>query len=188
MKMSVLRTSLALVLMAIGAGCGGSDDNMDGALSNPMDGEDADTSCPADTPPFDFGPMGLSATNEAAGVKVYLETASDKPPFYGPNDWTIAFTDLEGKPASNALLTWACAFMPKHGHGSSPKSVNNLGSGRYELLRQNMAMQGGWEIRLWVDMTGAGKPFEGGGVGINRAACAEPRTEPTLKLLACVPR
>ena len=78
--------------------------------------------------------------------------------------------------------------MPKHGHGSSPKKVNDLGDGRYELLQQNMAMQGGWEIRLWVDMTGTGTPFEGGGVGINRMACAEPRTVETLKLLACVPR
>jgi hypothetical protein len=186
MKLTAMRTSLALVLAAVGTGCGSDDEPNTPPGVEPDAG--LDTSCPADTPPFDFGPTGLSETNEMAGVKAYLETASDKPPFYGPNDWTIAFTDLDGKPASNAVLTWACAFMPKHGHGSSPKRVNDLGDGRYELMQQNMAMQGGWEIRLWVDMTGAGTPFKGGGVGINRSACAQPRTEPTLKLRACVPR
>jgi len=187
MKQIVTYTSLTLVLAVVGGGCGSDDEPTDGAGGAGADAE-ADTSCPADTPPFNFGPSGLSATNESAGLKVYLETASDKPPFYGPNDWTIALTDLDGNPASNAVLTWACAYMPKHGHGSSPKDANNLGDGRYELLKMNMAMQGGWEIRLWVDPTGAGEPFEGGGVGINRAACAEPRTVETLKLLACVPR
>lgn len=185
MKLSVLCTSLALLVLL--AGCGADDDPGTGTGGV---GADAglDTSCPPNTPPFDFGPMGLSDQDDALGLKVFLETASDKPPLYGPNDWTIAFTDLEGKPASNAVLTWACAFMPKHGHGSSPKSVNDLGGGRYELMKQNMAMQGGWEIRLWVDTTGTKEAFKGGTVGINRSACAEPRSEPNLILNACVPR
>ena len=83
MQVTAIRTCLILLLAAIGTGCG-SDDDPAGPMA--VDGDAGDVACPSNTPPFDFGPTGLSATNEAVGVKVYLETASDKPPFYGPND------------------------------------------------------------------------------------------------------
>lgn len=185
MNLDALWTRLMIVAMGLFSACGSDDAPSDAAGTSDAE---LDTSCPENTPPFDFGPTGLSATNESVGLKVYLETASDKPPLYGTNDWTIAFTDLAGSPASDAKLTWTCAWMPKHGHGSNPKSVVDLGDGRYELQRQNMAMQGGWEIQLWVDATGAGEAYEGGGVGINRSACTEPGTKAQLILKACVPR
>jgi hypothetical protein len=171
-----------------GTACGADDAMEDLASTEPMDESGADTSCPPETPPFDFGPSGLSAVNEAAGIKVYLDSASARPPYNDYNDWTIALTDLEGNLMPEAQLTWACAFMERHGHGSNPKVVNKLGDGRYELMRQNMGMQGGWVIRLWVDPTGEGELYEGGGSGINRTACSEPTVPETLSLAACVPR
>jgi hypothetical protein len=52
-----------------------------------------------------------------------------------------------------------------------------------------MAMQGGWEIKLWVDPTGQGTEYTGGNAGsINRTACTKPGTDPSLTLYACVER
>jgi len=144
--------------------------------------------CPSDTPPFDYGPMGLtSAPNMALGIKAFLVTASSRPPFKGPNDWTIAITNLDGAAMPDANLTWACAFMPTHGHGSNPKMVNKLGDGQFELVKQNMAMEGGWEIRLWVDPMGGGTPYTGGSSALDPNACRGPGTDVSLVLKACVP-
>jgi hypothetical protein len=179
----------ALLIASGGVACGSDDDTADPPDAGAT-GDALDMSCPANTPEFNFGPTGLSATNEAMGVKVFLETANYRPPQNGSNTWTIAFTDMMGNPMPQANLTFACAFMPLHGHGSNPKMVNKLGSGRYELVNQNMAMQGGWEIRLWVDPTGGGTTFPGGKLtSVNRTACSGPTTaDPSLTLYTCVPR
>jgi hypothetical protein len=177
--------ALFALLVGFASACGSDDD---GTSPSPVEMDASDTSCPVGTPPFEFGPSGLSATDKAMTMKVYLEEASDKPPLYGTNDWTIQITDMMGAPMPAAKLTWACAFMPLHGHGSNPKTVTDLGDGKYELVKQNMAMQGGWEIRLWVDPTGAGTTYTGGGSSINKMACSEPGTVETFVLQACVPR
>jgi hypothetical protein len=180
-----------LVLLIAGSfagGCGSDDEGDDPVVDDP-EGTPMDLSCPDTTPEFDLGPTGLGAANETMGVKVFLEDASNRPPLNGSNDWTIDFTDMMGTAMPEANLTWACAFMPAHGHGSNPKMVENLGGGRYKLMKQNMAMQGGWEIRLWVDPTGGGTTYKGGSAAsINRTACTGPNTEPSLTLYACVPR
>jgi hypothetical protein len=187
MTWSAVRTGLIVALIAGGVACGSDDDGTE--PSPELDGEMPDPSCPKDTPPFDFGPTGLNATNETMGVKVFLDEASSRPPQNGTNDWTIEFTDMQGNAMPTANLTWACAWMPAHGHGSNPKVVENLGMGRFKLLKQNMAMQGGWEIKLWVDPTGAGETYTGSNAGsINRTACTKPGTDPSLTLRACVPR
>jgi hypothetical protein len=176
---------LLAVSMSWGTACGSDDPpnsspNVAGSGAAIMD-----MSCPADTPPFNFGPTGLLAANETLGVKVFLEEASSKPPFFGMNDWTIDITDMTGNPMPQATLTWACAFMPLHGHGSNPKMVENLGGGRYKLLKQNMAMGGQWEIRVWVDPKGGGEAYTGG-IGGAPSVCAMPGDP--LVLRACVPR
>lgn len=188
MTRSAIRSSLFVLLIAGAFACGSDDTDMVDPHGHGSEIE-PDMSCPEDTPAFDFGPTGLAAANEEMGVKVYLDAASSRPPLNGSNDWTIAFTDLQGNAMPAANLTWACAWMGAHGHGSNPKMVEKLGDGRYELLRQNMAMQGGWEIRLWVDPTGGGETYTGGNAGsINRTSCSKPGTDPTLTLRACVPR
>lgn len=185
---SCLRTGMFVLLIASCVACGSDD----GTLDPPDAGKTAapiDMSCPDNTPTFDFGPTGLGAANEKMGVKVFLEHASDRPPLNGSNDWTIDFTDMMGNAMPEANLTWACAFMPAHGHGSNPKKVENLGGGRYKLLKQNMAMQGGWEIRLWVDPTGGGTTYSGGSFSsLNRSACSGPNVEQSLTIYTCVPR
>lgn len=168
------------------AACG-SDDEMlvdSATIDQPM----LDKSCPKDTPEFTVGPMGLSsAPNVALGIKVHVEAASAQPPENDYNDWTIAITDLDGKPLPDANLTFACAFMQAHGHGSNPKMVVKQGDGKYQLVKQNMAMEGGWEIRLWIDPTGGGTTYKGGGTGLNPDACRGPSADPSAVLKACVP-
>jgi hypothetical protein len=186
MTWSAIRASLIVVLIAGGVACGSDDEGME-----PVEPDDhgMELSCSPETPEFDLGPTGVNATNEAMGVKVFIAEASSRPPQNGSNDWTIAFTDMQGNAMPTANLTWACAWMPAHGHGSNPKMVENLGMGRYKLSKQNMAMQGDWQIRLWVDPTGGGETYTGGNAGsINRNACTKPGTDPSLTLYACVPR
>ena len=77
--------------------------------------------------------------------------------------------------------------MPAHGHGSNPKTVDKLGEGQFELIRQNMAMAGQWLIELWVDPTGETPSYEGRGTGIIPSACSKPGTTSSLVLKACVP-
>jgi hypothetical protein len=188
MTWTAIRASLIVVLIAGGVACGSDDEGMephDHEVGHDME----DLSCPPDTPEFDLGPTGLNATNETMGVKVFLAEASSRPPQNGSNDWTIEFTDMQGNAMPTANLTWACAWMPAHGHGSNPKVVENLGGGKFKLSKQNMAMQGGWPIKLWVDPTGGGTTYTGGNAGsINRTACTKPGTDPSLTLYACVER
>jgi hypothetical protein len=144
--------------------------------------------CPPDTPAFNFGPTGLtSEPNEALGIRAHLVEASAKPPANGYNDWTVEITDLDGNALPDASLVWTCAFMPAHGHGSNPKSVTKLGDGRFQLLRQNMAMAGGWLIELWVDPTGEADNYQGRGTSLIPDACSKPGTDASLVLKACVP-
>lgn len=180
---SVQTSCIALVALLVAA-CGADDPTNSGGVMVMSDA----TGCPEDTPPFELGPTGLGASNEALGIKVYLESASHIPPAFDFNDWTVALTDTAGAPLQSAQITWACAFMPLHFHGSNPKAVNDLGGGKFELQQQNLAMYGKWLIRLWVDPSGEGEPYEGSSTSIGTKACSEPGTEPTLEVRTCVPQ
>ena len=147
------------------------------------------SACPVDTPEFTVGAAGLSVTDEAMNLKVRVEAADYVPPRFGINSWTVAITDLADQPLPQAKLVWACAFMPAHGHGSNPRAVEKLDDKLWQLDRQNMSMQGGWEIRLWIDPAGTGSDFTGAAGGINSDACRAPNAKPaTLTLRTCVPR
>jgi len=153
------------------------------------DAGDPASACPPTTPAFSTGAMGLSVTDPELNLKVRVDAASHQPPRFGTNDWTIAITDMNGQPLPQAQLTWACAFMPAHGHGSNPRVVEKLDPTLWRLERQNMSMQGLWEIQLWIDPDGGSKDFTGGQGGINSMACTGPQNAlPTLVLPACVPR
>lgn len=180
--------SLFVLLVAGSAACGGDDGGGTAGSSGGAAGS-GDMSCSPDTPELTFGPTGLGAANEMLGVKVYVVDASDRPPTNGSNDWTIQFTDMMGNDMPTANLTYACAWMAQHGHGSNPKVVENLGGGKYKLDKQNMAMQGDWQIKLWVDPTGGGTTFTGINTpALNRDACSGPTSTESLSLKACVPR
>jgi hypothetical protein len=147
--------------------------------------------CPADTEEFRFGPNGLIRTDMATGISVRLEKASDAPPSRGFNDWTIAVTDQNGAPMAQAELNWACAWMPAHNHGSSPKRVGRPGNGRFELLQQNLSMYGGWQVKLWIDANGSGPVFDpqkGTGI-VGGDACRGSGTTaaPNIQFNICVP-
>ena len=151
-------------------------------------GMQLDKACPRDTPELTTGSDGLiSEPNMELGLQARVVAASAQPPLNGSNDWTIQITDLDGEPLPDANLTWACAFMPRHNHGSNPKVVHKLGDGQYELERQNMSMDGGWLIQLWIDPSGGGTTFEGGGSAIGDKACRGPTPAPTLQFKTCVP-
>ena len=168
-------------------GCG-SDDAVDG---QPVAGDDAgdDTSCPADTPAFTTGPAGLTVQDTSAGIKVRLDEAEYQPPAKAYNTWHLAITDLEGAALPQAQITWACAWMNAHGHGTNPKSITRLADGRFEIGKQNLSMNGAWAVRFWVNKTGTGKDFSGGSEQRNPNACNAPdSSQPNIEFKVCVPR
>ena len=160
-------------------------------------GVDPSAECPANTPTFADGPNGLQAPIDTKnGIAVRLIQAQFSPPAKMSNDWTIAVTDPAGAPTTNAQITWACAWMPVHGHGSNPTAIDNLGNGQFKLEKQNLSMYGGWEIQLWVNNTGAGTqyaPQNGGGSLLTGNACTpDPSSgatgSPNIMFNICVPQ
>lgn len=147
--------------------------------------------CPPDTEAFRYGMSGLVKSDPATGVSVRLLDVSDSPPSRGFNDWTIGVTDQNGAPMPAAELSWACAWMPAHLHGSNPKNVVRLGNGQFKLEKQNLAMYGGWQIKLWIDASGTGQVFDpqGGNGIVGGDACRGPgiAATPNVQFNVCVP-
>lgn len=184
-RAATVTTTLTCVLVLLVA-CG--DPEADPTALDEMEPPASDA-CPAETPAFSTGMFGLTASNQELGVKARVVEADYVPPRFGINSWVVAITDLADQPLPQATLTWACAFMPAHGHGSNPATVEKLDATRWKLERQNMSMQGGWEIWLWIDPTGAGAGFTGAKGGINSNSCRGPNgATQTLALRTCVPR
>lgn len=113
------------------------------------------------------------------------------PPEFGYNTWTIEILDANTMaPLPDARLTWQCSFMSVHGHGSNPKTIENLGDGKYKLTNQNLRMLGPWEVRFWIDPTGAMEEYVPTSNIINGEACKPTKGlqgDPTIEIKVCVP-
>jgi hypothetical protein len=146
--------------------------------------------CDASYLNFSVGPSSALATDAASGVAVRV-LDGPVPPEFGYNTWTIEILDAKTMaPLPTARLTWQCAFMSVHGHGSNPKSIENLGNGQYKLTQQNLRMLGPWEVRFWIDPTGQLPEYVPTSNLITGMAC-NPTTglqgDATLELKVCVP-
>lgn len=152
-------------------GCGGDD-------SNPVEPvlDEGEEKCPADLPAFATGDRGgLLVPVRGTGLELRLIDAEHQPPKKDYNTWTVALLDADGGgAASDAVITWACAFMEVHRHGSNPKAVEALGDGQFKLVDQNLSMTGPWALRLWIDPSG-------------KEPLYEPRGSTVLNGMACVP-
>lgn len=115
--------------------------------------------CDPTLPAFATGPNGLTTTATTGAFKVRIDSADNQPPAKSYNTWKIVVEDASGQPMPNAKLNWVCAWMAVHGHGSNPQQVNNLGNGEIDLVKQNLSMYGPWEVKLWIDPTGAGPEY-----------------------------
>lgn len=158
----LLRSCMA-VLMSCAAACASGDDDTATQLPEVDDGGNmyAEAKCPATLPKVLLtGPSGLTVSDPASGLSARIDDASPQiPDRTSNNTWKIAVTDAAGQPATQATISWACAFMEVHGHGSNPAAVNDLGGGVFEISKQNLSMYGPWAVRLWVDATGAEPNF-----------------------------
>jgi hypothetical protein len=150
--------------------------------------------CPGDYLAFTTGEAnGLTAPVKGTDLQVRLLEAEHQPPRKDYNTWTIAVRDADGEPATDAVVTWACAWMKVHEHGTNPKRLESLGDGKFSLVDQNLSMFGPWEIQLWLDPSGtkpAYKP-QGGSTQANGRACTpsfEPAELANTELTVCVPR
>jgi hypothetical protein len=156
-----------------------------GAGSGPVSSK-----CSQDYLDFSVGPSSMVATNAEVGVGVRV-LDGPVPAEFGQNTWTIEIVDANTMaPLPNARLTWQCAFMSVHGHGSNPRTVENLGNGRYKLTNQNLRMLGPWEVQFWIDPTGQMEEYAPTSNIITGQACI-PTTgvqgSPTVEVKVCVP-
>lgn len=131
--------------------------------------------------------------DEKNNIAVRIDDAEYAPPAKDFNDWTIAITDASGGPLPKAQITWVCAWMPVHGHGSNPKRLNKLDGGRFELKQQNLSMYGGWQIKLWIDPDGGSMEYQPqGGSGVLGGDVCIPVGDatalPNIQFDVCVPR
>lgn len=152
----------------------------------------ASEACPPSTPAFTTGPAGLTAKDAQSGISVRIDTAPN-PPQRTFNDWKIVVTDASGAAVPNAQLSWACAWMAVHGHGTNPKKVMSAGNGVFNLMQQNFSMYGPWEVRLWIDPTGKAPAYAPQSVsGVENGDACTPSNggSPTanIKFDFCVPR
>ena len=150
--------------------------------------------CPVDTPEFAEGDNGLVSSNADGSIAVKIIHADHNPPAKDFNTWTIAVDDRSGAALADAQLTFVCAWMA-HGHGSNPRTITKLGDGRFELGKQNLSMNGPWEVRFWIDPTGSSEdytPQSARGTALTAQACIPPAArktqQPDVTLKFCVPR
>lgn len=183
------RWRCCLLAIPLLAACG-SDDEMDAASVIDGDVDDPASVCSPEIPPFATGASGLTQMDEAANLQVRIAEADWEPPAKDYNTWEIAVTDLAGAPLSDAVISWACSWMPAHGHGINPKAIEKLPDGHFSLVKMNLSMNGGWDVRLWIDPTGAAAPFAGGTETRNSSACTPPdgNAKQQIEFKVCVPR
>jgi hypothetical protein len=184
-------TLLAWILLAAIA-CG-DDSNASPDASGAGDSPEPAAECPAETPTFAAeATHGLEASDPKTGLSVRIIDANYSPPAKNFNDWEIAVTDQNGAPMPQAHVTWACAWMAVHGHGSNPRSVENADDGRFWLRKQNLSMYGGWQVRLWITTDAGARDyvFPKGSSLVNSAACQAPDStmgSPNISFDICVP-
>jgi hypothetical protein len=146
--------------------------------------------CSADYLNFSVGPTSPAASTAGSAVAVRV-LDGPVPPEYGYNTWTIQILDAATmQPLPSAKLTWQCSYMSVHGHGSNPKTVENLGNGQYKLTNQNLRMVGPWEVKFWIDPTGAMDEYLPTNNIITGNACVPTsglQGNPTTEIKVCVP-
>jgi hypothetical protein len=190
MSSRVLIGACVASLYACGDGSGGGGSaSTAGSLGGA--GTEAKDECPGDYQAFSTGKNGTLVPDAKSGIAVRV-IDGPVPPEYGYNTWKIALLDANTMmPAPNARLTWQCAFMSVHGHGSNPKSIKNLGNGEYEIVDQNLRMFGPWEVQFWIDPTGTKDEYVPTSNLISGSACS-PTTggslKPNIEIKLCVPR
>jgi hypothetical protein len=98
--------------------------------------------------------MSYSANLSVAGadgaLHVVLVEAEPAPPARGSNTWTVTVRDAAGAPVEGATIN-VKAFMPAHGHSSTPPAVTPGADGTYEIDPLVLFMPGLWEITITVE-------------------------------------
>jgi hypothetical protein len=154
-------------------------------------GADAKEQCLPDYQQFAVGPSSPLFSDPKSGIAVKV-LDGPVPPEFGYNTWTIQLVDAATMaPAPNARITWQCAFMEVHGHGSNPKSIEDLGDGKYKLVDMNMRMVGPWQIKFWIDATGQQPQYMPTSSNILNGMACNPSTGvqgvESVLIKACVP-
>lgn len=132
----MIRSLVLSAALAIAA-CGGDDDH--------MHGEQIDCS---ELTGFDEYSPGLQ--KPGAVFTTTLVAADPAPPARGFNAWSLEVSDGSGPVGDMAVEV--TPFMPHHGHGTDPVTVEpGATDGMYELSDIDLFMPGIWETTIDLD-------------------------------------
>ncbi|HVZ73214.1 MAG TPA: FixH family protein [Polyangia bacterium] len=145
-----MRPTLAALLLALVAGCGGSPDEAPDASTSAL------YSCAKETRAIPYM-AGLSRTSASGHFKAIWQDADPAPPSRGTNTWTVEIDDENGAPQDGLTIT-ASPFMPDHNHPSTVKAVvTPMGNGVYSMTPLYLYMPGYWEVTLSFTPAGSGE-------------------------------
>jgi hypothetical protein len=182
-------------VVTYGTACAG-DDGATGAAGFDDSGPDAgygDVRCSPDLKPLAIGPEGTTFSDAAKTVSVRLDNIDPLQPNKSPNTWRIAVLDSAGQPATQATIGWSCAFMAIHRHATNPTAIKQVRPGVFELSDIYLGMYGPWQMKFWIDLTGATPPYlpQSGtsvGLGLECEPADAARSAASLTLDFCVPK
>ncbi|MDH5672312.1 MAG: hypothetical protein OEZ06_09195 [Myxococcales bacterium] len=146
--------TLAQLLTALCVSTGCAADTDDGARETPDASAHDYVPCDAEMTPF---ALNMVAEGESGLVLAKLLNARPAPPQKFINDWTLEFSDADGKALSGIEITMARTWMPAHAHdGRVAPVVTDQGEGVVQFDDLNLWMRGAWEIQIEVLSDGQG--------------------------------
>ena len=97
---------------------------------------------------------GLEKAGKDGRLKFRLAEATPAPPDRGDNSWRLEVLDAAGAAVSTATVG-ARAWMPDHGHGTTPLDHRARRSGGgFELGPMNFFMPGFWTVTVRAEGAG----------------------------------
>lgn len=95
---------------------------------------------------------GLEQPSERAMFKARFVEGTPAPPDRGDNAWKLEIVDAAGAPRTDLTRVRVRAWMPDHGHGTSPSPWNVANAlqeaGRFAVGPMNLFMGGYWEFTI----------------------------------------
>lgn len=130
------------------AGAGGQNAGAGGQAGAAVDDEDSEL-CDEFEAPF-------SRRGTDKRVTMRFVSIDPKLHYKGKYNWTLELHDASGAAIGHSELS-AKAWMPAHGHGTTPITVQHeAGSASYQLRVVNLYMAGKWEVTV-TSKTSAGE-------------------------------
>ena len=119
------------------------------------------------------------------GLPILIST----PSMPNPADWTVQFTDADGKPLADVELIAACTYMPMHMHPGPLKKVTPMEEpGSFKLEGLRFTMPGNWEVQFALNSPSAATSATlADPTNCKSGGLPTPAGSELVKFLVCIP-